>query len=216
MKPAFRYRSNAGFIFCTAHGTEVLTRKGDAVIEWRGENAMLAPIRIPETKPATELIDGRLVQKMSPKRRHQALERRWTDALDAWSGGRGEAYHEWRHEFTAPGHRFASLVPDVAYLSAEALEALGPAGSESPECAPEVAVEILSAGESQTRLAWKVGAYLAAGTKVVFVVDPPKRIVVAHAADGVTTFGPGDTVRHAAMPGFTFAIDTMFEGLYLG
>ena len=46
---------------------------------------MLAPIRIPETKPATELIDGRLVQKLSPKRRHQALEKRWMAALDAWA-----------------------------------------------------------------------------------------------------------------------------------
>jgi len=37
---------------------------------------MLAPMEIPETK----LIDGRLVQKMSPKRRHQALEIRWVNA----------------------------------------------------------------------------------------------------------------------------------------
>jgi Uma2 family endonuclease len=177
---------------------------------------MLAPIKIPETKPATELIDGRLVQKLSPKRRHQELEFRWTVALREWSAGRGDAYHEWRHEFTAPGHRFASLVPDVAYLSAEALEELGPEGSEAPSRAPNVAVEILSAGESETRLAWKIGAFLAAGTKVVFVVDPPRRTVIAHAADGLTRFGPGETVQHDAMPGFAFAIDAMFEGLYLG
>ena len=51
---------------------------------------MLAPMEIPETKPATELIDGRLVQKMSPKWRHQELELRWTLALRAWAGERGE------------------------------------------------------------------------------------------------------------------------------
>jgi hypothetical protein len=39
------------------------------VIDWREEYDMLAPMEIPETKPATELIDGRLVRKMSPKRR---------------------------------------------------------------------------------------------------------------------------------------------------
>lgn len=177
---------------------------------------MLAPIRIPETTPATELIDGRLVRKMSPKRRHQELEFRWTVALRAWAAGRGGAYHEWRHEFRAPGHRFTSLVPDVAYLSAAALEALGPAGAEAPARAPEVAVEILSAGESRPRLSWKVGAYLAAGTMVVFVVDPPRRTVIAHASDGETVFGPGETVRHLSMPGFAFPVDAMFEGLYLG
>jgi Uma2 family endonuclease len=177
---------------------------------------MLAPMEIPETKPATELIDGRLVQKMSAKRRHQALEIRWTLALRAWGGDRGDAYHEWRHEFRAPGHSFASLVPDVAYLSRASLDALGPAASEAPPRAPEIAVEILSAGESERYLTWKVGAYLAAGTLVVFVVDPPKRTVIAHAPDGVERFGPGDTVRHAAMPGFAYAIDAMFDGLYLG
>jgi len=177
---------------------------------------MLAPIGIPETKPATELIDGRLVQKLSPKRRHQALEKRWMAALDTWAACRGEALTEWRHEFRAPGHTFASLVPDVAYASASTIEALGPEASEAPPQAPEIAVEILSAGESERRLDWKIGAYLAAGTKVVFVVDPPRRTVVAHAADGVTRFGPGETVRHAGVLGFAFAIDEMFEGLYLG
>ena len=177
---------------------------------------MLAPMEIPETKPATELIDGRLVQKMSPKRRHQALEKRWVNALTAWADGRGDVLHEWRHEFRAPGHSFASLVPDVAYLSQAALDELGPAASEAPPRAPEIAVEILSAGESERYVAWKIGAYLAAGTRVVFVVDPPKRTVVAHARDGVERFGPGDVVRHATMVGFAYAIDAMFEGLYLG
>jgi Uma2 family endonuclease len=173
-------------------------------------------MEIPETKPATELIDGRLVQKMSPKWRHQELELRWTHALRAWGGERARAIHEWRHEFRAPGHSFASLVPDVAYLSRETSDALGPEASEAPPRAPEIAVEILSAGESERYLAWKIGAYLAAGTRVVFVVDPPKRTVIAHAAGEVERFGPGDTVRHATMPGFAYAIDAMFEGLYLG
>jgi Uma2 family endonuclease len=177
---------------------------------------MLAPMRIPDTKPATELIDGRLVQKMSPKLRHQALEKRWVAALDAWAAGRGEAYGEWRHEFQAPGHSFASLVPDVAYMSYASRAELGPAASEAPPRAPEIAVEILSAGESERHLTWKIGAYLAAGTQVVFVVDPPHRTAVAHSRVGMTRFGPGETVTHPAMPGFAYAIDAMFEGLYLG
>jgi Uma2 family endonuclease len=183
---------------------------------------MLARVEIPETKPAIELVDGRLVQKVSPKRRHQALEFRWTVALKEWSHGRGDAYHEWRYEFTAPGHRFASLVPDVAYLSNEALDALGPAAAELPPRAPEIAVEILSSGEPERVLNWKIGAYLAAGTNVVFVVDPPRRTVIAHALDRatgaaqVTRFVPGETVAHAAVPGFAYPIDAMFEGLYLG
>ena len=177
---------------------------------------MLAPIPVPETEPATELIDGRLVRKMSPKRRHQALEARWMQALNAWAGDRGEAYHEWRHTFTAPGFTFASLVPDVAYDSRAVLDELGDADAESPPRAPELAVEILSSGDSERDLDWKIAAYLAGGTRIVFVVDPPNRTVIAHAAGNVTRFGTGDTVTHPSLPGFAYAIDTMFEGLYLG
>jgi Uma2 family endonuclease len=174
------------------------------------------PVPIPAAKPAIELIDGRLVQKMSPKARHQELEVRWTLALRAWSGGRGRALPEWRYQFTAPGHTFGSLVPDVAFLSREGLDELGPAASEAPSRAPDIAVEILSPHDSRRELNWKVGAYLAAGTRVVFVLDPRKRTVIAHSRDGVTTFGPGDVVTHPSMPGFAYPIDEMFEGLYLG
>jgi Uma2 family endonuclease len=182
---------------------------------------MAIPIEIPEIKPALELLDGRLVRKMSPKRRHQALEMRWARMLQDWAGDGGEALCEWRYEFQPPGSGFVSLVPDVAYLSREALDELGPAGAELPQRAPEIAVEVLSQGDSMRRLARKIDAYLSAGTRVLFVVNPPRRTVVVHSrsADGkhvTQTFGPGEVVSHAAMPGFVYGIDAMFEGLYLG
>jgi Uma2 family endonuclease len=182
---------------------------------------MAISIEIPEIKPALELFDGRLVRKMSPKRRHQALEKRWVRALDEWAGDRGEALSEWRYEFQPPGRDFVSLVPDVAYLSREALDELGPAAAELPRRAPEIAVEVLSQGDSMRRLARKIDAYLSAGTRVLFVVNPPRRTVVVHSrsADGkhvTQTFGPGEVVTHPALPGFVYPIDAMFEGLYLG
>jgi Uma2 family endonuclease len=176
---------------------------------YESRNALIEPTE-------SELIDGRLVRKMSPKRRHQRLELRWTLALQAWAGDRGEALPEWRYEFKAPGHKFSSLQPDVAYLSRAALDELGPPGAEKPKRAPEIAVEIVSAGDRERDLAWKVRAYLAAGTLVIFIVDPPKRTVIAHSREAVTRFGSGETVTHAALPGFAFAIDAMFDGLYLG
>jgi Uma2 family endonuclease len=171
---------------------------------------------IPETKPAIELIDGRLVQKMSPKRRHQELEMRWVLALRAWAGDRGTALTEWRVNFRAPGRRWGSLVPDVAYIKRETLEQLGDAASEEPPIAPDVVVEILSAGDSISDLEWKIGAYLDAGSLVVFVIDPPGRTVIARSKDSVVTFGAGDTVTHHSVPGFAYPIDEMFDGLYLG
>jgi Uma2 family endonuclease len=172
-------------------------------------------ILIPEAKPAFELIDGRLVQKMSPKRRHQWLAKRWADALEAWSGEPGNALTEWRVNFRAPGRRWGSLVPDVAYFSSESLARLTPAEAEEPPIAPDVAVEIVSAGDSPSDLEWKIGAYLAAGTLLVIVVDPPARRVAAHATDSVGVFDHGDTFMHASLPNFSYKLEDMFAGLYL-
>jgi Uma2 family endonuclease len=183
---------------------------------------VMEPIPIPEGKPAFELIDGYLEQKMSPTQRHQRLEVRWTDALNAWANGRGEALHEWRHRFTAPGFRFASLVPDVAYNTKASLDELGPSASQMPPRAPNVAVEILSEGDSERSLMWKVRAYLAAGTRVIFIVDPPNRTVIAYDRRFVSIgeynamrFGPGHVVTHPLMPGFAFSVDAMFADLHV-
>lgn len=176
----------------------------------------LIPDHLLDTKPATEIIDGRLVRKVSPWERHQQLELRWVLALGAWAGERGTALHEWRHKFTAPGHTFASLVPDVAYVSRAVLDELGPKDAQTPPRAPDAVVEILSRGDSERNLAWKVGAYLAAGTRVVFVVNAPRRTVIAHDPGAIVRFGPGDTVVHDSLPGFAYAVDVMFAGLYLG
>jgi|SRR5947209_15420445 len=183
-----------------------MTDAGEIVYE------VLEPVPIPATKPPTELVDGRLVQKTGGERAHQALEKRWVAALDAWAGHHGRVLHEWRHQFHAPGHSFASLVPDVAYLPHETLDTLGPDASETPPCAPDIAVEVLSLGDSQDSLGWKIGAYLAAGTSVLFVVDPLKRKVTAHSRNDVKRFGPGETVMHPLVPGFAYAVDSMFEG----
>ncbi len=85
-----------------------------------------------------------------------------------------------------------------------------------PARAPGAVVEILSPGDSAARLTWKIGAYLAAGTQVVFVVDPPRRTVTAHDASAAVRYGPGESVAHGSLPGFAYPVDAMFAGLYLG
>ena len=109
----------------------------------------------------------------------------------------------------------------MAYVTFETLEQLGPA-RETPQRAPEIAVEILSPGHSERNMTWKVAAYLDAGTRALFVVDPACSVVIAYAPPatgsepaGITRFGPGEIVTHPAMPGFAYAVDTMFSGRYL-
>src|SRR5271170_1338434 len=105
---------------------------------------------IPETKPATEFVDGRMVQKMSPYGLHARVQGVIAAALGAWSDekGRGRVGTEWDFDLTPPGERVNRLVPDVAYVSYQRVSYEDEAGAQVPVVGPNVAVEILSQGQT--------------------------------------------------------------------
>ena len=74
-------------------------------------------IVLPETKPETEWLRGRAVQKVSPFRKHSRLQRWWVIRLGDWAENRGEAGPGWRFRIAPPGEVVRPLVPDVSYLS---------------------------------------------------------------------------------------------------
>ena len=64
------------------------------VIAWHEK--MLHEIVLPATKPETEWVRGRALQKMSPQRDHSRLQGMLNSALMQWAEGRGEVGPEWR------------------------------------------------------------------------------------------------------------------------
>ncbi len=170
-------------------------------------------IVIPDTKPATEYVDGTLVQKVSPKRRHALLQKRLMFAFTAWPQSPGEALPEWRFNFVAPGERFGSLVPDVAILSDAVVAQLGDERAEEPPIAPEIAIEILSADERPGVVAWKTEQYLLGGTRLVINVDAVRCNVSIHTIDGVAVFERDDLLEHEQLPGLRLPLVELFAGL---
>ena len=171
-------------------------------------------IFLPEAKPALEWVNNRVLQKVSPKRKHALAQGRFVAALDAWARDRssGMAGTEWHFQVQPPGEISRTLVPDVAYLSYESVPKAELEITEIPRVAPDVVVEICSPEDAQRDIHEKVRVYLAAGTTVVFLVDPEKRTVIALDAQGAATFGESDTVRHAAtLPDFELPARTLFE-----
>ena len=79
----------------------------------------MAEISVPDTKPATEWVNGRALQKMSPQRKHARAQSIFASALHAWaaSEGPGRVGTEWDFRLAPPGEVRRPLVPDVAYLS---------------------------------------------------------------------------------------------------
>ncbi len=171
------------------------------------------PEPYPETKPATEFIGGRLVQKMSPQGLHAQVQRRLASALGAWADqrGLGRVGTEWDYDLTPPGECINRLVPDVAYLSYERVGYDDEGVAQIPKIAPDVAVEVLSPGQKMEHLAEKVRIYLAAGCALVVVLDPREQYAILHDAAGMRRLEREDRLTHAALPGFDVALATFFD-----
>jgi Uma2 family endonuclease len=171
-------------------------------------------IVLPETKPETEWILGRAVRKVSPSWAHARLQFAFSVALAPWAEGRGQAATEWRFRPAPPNEIHRPLVPDISYLSNERFAELEEGSdSDAPPFAPDVAVEILSPGDSKRRVEHKIGVYLATGSSLVIVVDPRDRSVRLHDAQGVRVLRAGDVIEHPAMPGFSLPLPTLFAVL---
>ncbi|HEX3462478.1 MAG TPA: Uma2 family endonuclease [Candidatus Elarobacter sp.] len=167
-------------------------------------------IVLPETKPETEWILGRAVQKVSPRRIHARLQMEFSLALRAWEPGHGQAATEWRFRIAPPGEIRRPLVPDVAYVSNERLRQLDDTDLELPPFAPDVAIEILSPGDRSRYVEHKIGVYLAGGASLVIIVDPSKRSMTLHDARGVRMLREADTLTHPALPGFSLRLSELF------
>jgi Uma2 family endonuclease len=170
-------------------------------------------IVLPETKPETEWVRGRALQKVSPTYDHAALQKRLLIALDMWAenGARGRVGAEWRFRIAPRGAIVRPLVPDVAYLAYDRLPADAARDDvQVPLGAPTVAVEILSPYDRRPDVEHKVATYLAAGTSAVIVVDPRRETLTVHDASGARVLRGGDTFVHDALPEFSLDVGALF------
>jgi Uma2 family endonuclease len=173
----------------------------------------LHEIVLPETKPETEWVRGRALQKVSPTYRHSCLQVLLGSALAEWAlaANRGRFGSEWRFRITPPGGITRPLVPDVAYVSYADLAADAPPEDvAAPRMAPTFAIEILSPDDRAADVEDKIIIYLSGGCTAVLVVDPETETGTTHDADGppVTT---ATTFTHPALPGLEIDLRSLFE-----
>ncbi len=100
--------------------------------------------------------------------------------------------------------------PDVAFVRASRWPSEPVIGYA--EMAPDLAVEVLSPSESRVRSVRKVASWLAAGTELVWVVDPKAKEVRVHRADGtVSALSRNDVIDgEAVLPGFRLPVSEVF------
>ncbi|MGZ8217713.1 Uma2 family endonuclease [Methylomagnum sp.] len=69
--------------------------------------------------------------------------------------------------------------PDVAFVAKERFEAIGPTPKFWPG-APDLAIEVLSPGDTYSEVQDKVVEWLESGTRLVIVADPRRRVVTVY------------------------------------
>jgi Uma2 family endonuclease len=105
-------------------------------------------------------------------------------------------------------------VPDASFLRADRFPPDG-VGPGVLKLAPDLAVEILSPSETASELEEKLGDYAAAGTPLIWVIDPERRTVMVIAADApVRWLREGDDLDGSTViPGFEIPVSAIFDGI---
>jgi Uma2 family endonuclease len=105
-------------------------------------------------------------------------------------------------------------VPDLSFVRADRLppEGIGPG---LLRFAPDLAVEVLSPSESASELEEKLADYTAAGTRLIWVVDPARRtVMILDQSRPVRWLQESDVLEGEAVgPGFSCRVAEIFEGI---
>jgi Uma2 family endonuclease len=103
------------------------------------------------------------------------------------------------------------LGPDVAFVGNEKIP---PAGIPVAywQGAPDLAVEVISPGNTRREIEEKIEEYLAAGVSLVWIVTPKRRTVTVHRTGAEpVTLNEGDRLDgENVLPGFKYEIARLF------
>jgi Uma2 family endonuclease len=138
-------------------------------------------LALPETKPASEYIDGKIVQKPMPQGKHSLLRMKLLTFINSilMEAKIAIAFPELRCSF---GGR--SIVPDVVVLKNENI----PKDDDGEVAnvvttAPDWVIEILSPDQSTTKVIKNILHCLDCGTEVGWLIDPAEKMILIYQPD---------------------------------
>ncbi|NEP76320.1 Uma2 family endonuclease [Okeania sp. SIO2G5] len=135
-------------------------------------------LQLPETQPASEYINGAIIQKPMPKGKHSVLQTRLPTVLNgalqpeqiAW------AFSELRCTF---GGR--SIIPDVCVFTWPRIPCDDTGAiADNINTYPDWTIEILSPDQSQTRVTKNILYCLQNGTQMGWLIDPDEKTVLVY------------------------------------
>ncbi len=132
-------------------------------------------LALPETKPASEYIDGQIIQKPMPQGHHSVIQMELGIELSLVLKRPGIAatFPELRCTF---GGR--SIVPDLAVFENSRIPTNEGQIENVFTIAPDWTIEVLSPGQSANKVLKNINHCLAYGTQMGWLIDPVDRSVV--------------------------------------
>ena len=154
----------------------------------------------------TELIRGRLVVHEPPSTLHGRVSGRLVYYLGAFVLPRNLGDVLDGGGFKIESNPDTVRAPDVAFLARERTDQI-PTRGYAP-FAPDLAVEVVSPTDRAGELLAKAGAWLDAGTQLVWIIDPAKREARVYRPDGSLALVPaeGSLDGEDVIPGFHCAL----------
>jgi Uma2 family endonuclease len=132
-------------------------------------------LQLPETKPASEYIDGQVVQKPMPQGKHSVIQGELVTVINGVVKSKriARAFPELRCTF---GGR--SIVPDIAIFLWNRIprDENGEVANAFP-VTPDWTIKILSPDQSQTKVTKHILHCLKHGTQMGWLIDPDEQTV---------------------------------------
>lgn len=141
----------------------------------------------PETKLASEYIDGRVMQKPMPEAAHSVIQGELAATINvALKPARAaRAFPELRCTFAG-----SAIVPDITVVPWDSIPRPedGMIAAEDLPMAPPWPIEVLSPGQSQTTVTKKILRCLEHGTQMGWLIDPAEKCVFSYIPDSSPVF----------------------------
>jgi Uma2 family endonuclease len=138
-------------------------------------------LELPETKPASEFINGTIIQKPMPQVEHSVLQGELLVAITAIAKPNkiAGAFPELRCTFDN-----RAIVPDIAVFQWSRI----PRNDQGRianrfDLAPDWTIEILSPDQSQNRVARNILHCIDHGTEMGWLIDPYDQLVIVYYGD---------------------------------
>ena len=151
--------------------------------------------------PKNDFYHGRICTRLSSALHAYAVEHRHGAVLDSSTGF-------WMHNRNC-------RAPDISFVTRSRMAQLGfkPSARQFFPGAPDLAVEILSPGNTRGDLEQRLKDFFSSGARIVWLVDPDSRSVeICIALENRQTLGPGGSLEGGdLLPGFSYPVSNLFK-----